>query len=126
MSKTDKNLKIAFANESQTNIEYLAYAHKAMDEGLMAIAQLFREAAGAEIVHALSHLKAMGVIKTTKENLREAAEGEELEILSMYPKFIEDAESEGREEAAKSFSIAFEREKHHRAMFREALKRLEL
>ncbi len=125
MSKTDDNLKIAFANESQTNIEYLAYAHKAIDEGLMAIAQLFREAAGAEIVHALSHLKAMGVIKTTKENLREAAEGEDLEILSMYPKFIEEAESEGREEAAESFSIAFEREKHHRAMFREALKRLD-
>lgn len=125
MSKTDDNLKIAFANESQTNIEYLAYAHKAMDEGLMAIAQLFREAAGAEIVHALSHLKAMGVVKTTKENLREAAEGEDLEILSMYPKFIEEAESEGREEAARSFSIAFEREKHHRAMFREALKRLD-
>ncbi len=125
MLKTDDNLKIAFANESQTNIEYLAYAHKAIDEGLMAIAQLFREAAGAEIVHALSHLKAMGVIKTTKGNLREAAEGEDLEILSMYPKFIEEAESEGREEAAKSFSIAFEREKHHRAMFREALKRLD-
>jgi len=46
MSKTDENLKIAFANESQTNIEYLAYAHKAMDEDLMEIAQLFREAAG--------------------------------------------------------------------------------
>jgi len=124
MTKTDKNLKTAFASESQTNIEYLAYAHKAMDEGLMEIAQLFREAAGAEIVHALSHLEAMGVVRTTKENLREAAEGESLEILSMYPKFIEEAQSEGREEAVKSFRIAFEREKHHRAMFREALKRL--
>ena len=62
MAQTDENLKIAFASESQTNIEYLAYAHKAIDEGLMEIAQLFREAAGAEIVHALSHLKAMGVV----------------------------------------------------------------
>jgi rubrerythrin len=124
MAQTDENLKIAFASESQTNIEYLAYAHKAMDEGLMEIAQLFREAAGAEIVHALSHLKAMGVIRTTKENLTEAAEGESLEILSIYPKFIEEAESEGREEAAKSFKIAFEREKHHRAMFQQALRLL--
>ncbi len=124
MAQTDENLKIAFASESQTNIEYLAYAHKAMDEGLMEIAQLFREAAGAEIVHALSHLKAMGVIRATKENLTEAAEGESLEILSIYPKFIEEAESEGREEAAKSFKIAFEREKHHRAMFQQALRLL--
>ena len=122
MSKTDENLKRAFASESQTNVEYLAYAHQAMDEGLMEMAQLFREAAGAEIVHALSHLKVMGVVKSTKENLREAAEGEILEILSMYPKFIEEAESEGREEAANSFRIAFEREKHHRSMFQQALK----
>ena len=124
MSQTDDNLKTAFASESQTNIEYLAYAHKAMDEGFMEIAQLFREAAGAETVHALSHLSVMGVIGTTKENLNEAAEGESLEILSMYPKFIEDAEREGRDEAAKSFRIAFEREKHHRTMFRQALKQL--
>ncbi len=124
MPKTDGNLKIAFANESQTNIEYLAYAHKAIDEGLMEIAQLFREAAGAETVHALSHLQVMGVVRTTNENLKEAAEGEDLEILSIYPKFIEEARSEGREEAVKSFTVAFEREKHHRAMFRQALRNL--
>lgn len=124
MSKTDENLKIAFANESQTNTEYLAYAHKAMDEGFMEIAQLFREAAGAETVHALSHLRAMGVVRTTQENLEDAAEGEDLEISSIYPKFIEEARSEGRQEAAKSFTIAFEREKHHRSMFRQALRNL--
>ena len=124
MSKTDENLKIAFADESQTNIEYLAYAHRAIEEGLMEIAQLFREAAGAEVVHALSHLQAMGVIRTTRDNSKEAAEGESLEIVSIYPKFIEEAEGEGRKEAAESFRIAFEREKHHRAMFRQALKML--
>ena len=125
MSKTDENLKIAFANESQTNIEYLAYAHRAMDEGMIEIAQLFREAAGAEIVHALSHLMAMGVINGTKDNLKEAAEGEDLEIESIYPKFIAEAETEGRQDAVKSFTIAYEREKHHRQMFRQALKSLE-
>ena len=124
MSQTDENLKIAFADESQTNIEYLAYAHQAIEEGLIEIAQLFREAAGAEVVHALSHLKAMGIVKKTKENLKEAAEGESLEIMSMYPKFIEEAERDGREEAAQSFKIAFEREKHHRSMFQQALKQL--
>ena len=122
MTQTDENLKVSFANESQTNIEYLAYAQRAIDEGLMEIAQIFQEAAGAEVVHALSHLKAMGVVKTTRENLKEAAEGESLEIISMYPKFVEEAEREGRQEAAESFRIALEREKHHRAMFRQALK----
>lgn len=124
MSKTDENLKIAFADESQTNIEYLAYAHRAIEEGLVEIAQLFQEAAGAEAVHALSHLQAMGIVKTTRANLKEAAEGESLEIVSMYPKFIEEAEREGRKDATASFRIAFEGEKHHRAMFRQALKQL--
>jgi rubrerythrin len=124
MTTTDENLKIAFADESQTNIEYLAYAHRALEDGYVEIAQLFREAAGAEVVHALSHLKAMKVVQGTRDNLREAAEGESLEVISMYPKFIEEAEREGRREAAESFRIAFEREKHHRDMFREALKKM--
>jgi len=124
MNKTDENLKIAFADESQTNIEYLAYAHKAIEEGYVEVAQLFREAAGAEIVHALNHLKTMGVVKTTEDNLKEAAEGESLQIISIYPKFIKEAEAEGNREAAESFRLAFEREKHHRTMFQQALKKL--
>jgi rubrerythrin len=124
MSKTDENLKIAFADESQTNVEYLAYAHRALEDGFVEVAQIFREAAGAEVVHALSHLKVMDVVRTTRENLREAAEGESLEIMSMYPKFIKEAEEEGRTEAAESFRIAFEREKHHRDMFHKALKKM--
>ena len=95
MSQTDDNLKIAFADESQTNIEYLAYAQKAIDEGYAEIAQLFQEAAGAEVVHALTHLKALDVVGTTRDNLQEAAEAESLEVLSMYPKFIKEAEKEG-------------------------------
>ena len=125
MTRTDGNLKIAFSDECQTNIEYLAYAHRAIEEGYVEIAQLFREAAGAEVVHALNHLKTMGVVKNTQENLREAAEGEGLQITSMYPKFIKEAESEGRPEAAESFRLAFDREKHHRAMFQQALKKLD-
>jgi rubrerythrin len=121
---TDENLRIAFSDESQTHIEYLAYAQRAIDEGLTEIAQLFREAAGAEVVHALTHLKAMDVVKTTRENLREAAEGESLEVVSIYPKFIVEAEKEGKQEAAESFQIAYQREKYHRDMFREALGRL--
>ena len=125
MGTTDDNLKIAFADESQTYIEYLAYTQKAIDEGKTEIAQIFREAAGAEAVHALTHLKAMDVVRSTADNLRESVEGESLEIMSMYPKFIKEAEAEGRTEAAESFRLAYEREKHHRAMFREALKKLQ-
>lgn len=124
MTRTDENLKIAFSDEAQTNIEYLAYANRAIEEGYVEIAQLFREAAGAEVVHALNYLKTMGVVRTTQENLREAAEGEGLEITSMYPKFIEEAEQEGRPDEAESFRVAFQREKHHRAMFQQALRKL--
>lgn len=124
MPKTDENLRTAFADESQTYIEYLAYTQQAIDEGKAEIAQLFREAAGAEVVHALTHLKAMGVVNSTEENLREAAESEGLEIVSMYPTFIREAEEEGREDAAASFKMAYEREKHHRDMFRDALDKL--
>ena len=125
MSNTDDNLKIAFADESQTYVEYLAYAQRAIEEGLLEIAQIFREAAGAEIIHALTHLQAMDVVKSTRDNLLEAAEGEGLEITSMYPKFIDIAEQEGRPQAAKAFRLAFEREKHHRSMFREALRKVQ-
>lgn len=124
MSKTDDNLKIAFADESQTNIEYLAYSQRAIEEGMTEIAQIFREAAGAEVVHALNHLRVMNVVRTTVENLQEAAEGENLEIMSMYPKFIAEAEEEGYIKAAEAFRLAFEREKHHRGMFRKALQKL--
>lgn len=122
--KTAENLKKAFAGESQANRKYLAFAAKAMEERLPEIAQLFMEAAGAETTHALNHLKVMGGVKSTKENLKEAAEGENYEIEEMYPRFIKEAKAEGKEDAAKSFEIALEREKHHREMFRKALEEL--
>jgi len=66
----------------------------------------------------------MRVVKSTKENLEEAAEGENYEIEEMYPKFIEEAKAEGREDAVRSFEVALEREKQHREMFRKALENL--
>ena len=125
MSETEQNLKDAFAGESQANRRYLAFAYKAEKDGFPDIARLFRVAAESETIHALNHLKTMEVVKTTIENLKEATEGESLQIISMYPKFIEEAEVEGNQAAAESFQLAFEREKHHRAMFQQALKKLE-
>ncbi|MCX7793595.1 MAG: rubrerythrin family protein [Thermodesulfovibrionales bacterium] len=106
MTKTEKNLLEAFAGESQANRKYLAFAKKAEEEGYRQIAKLFRAAAEAETVHAMNHLRELGAIKSTKENLQAAINGETYEFESMYPQMIKDAESEGRVGALKSFQFA--------------------
>ena len=73
---TMENLAAAFAGESQANRKYLAFAAKADKDGFPQVAKLFRAAAEAETVHAHAHLKAMGGINTTLENLEEAVAGE--------------------------------------------------
>ena len=83
MSKTVKNLQDAFAGESQANRKYLAFAKKAEAEGYKQVAKLFRAAAEAETVHALNHLRELGGIKSTKENLEVAIGGETYEFQSM-------------------------------------------
>ncbi len=85
MSKTEKNLQDAFAGESQANRKYIAFAKKAESEGHSRIAKLFRATADAETVHALNHLRELGGIKSTKENLEAAISGENYEFKSMYP-----------------------------------------
>ena len=80
---TQDNLKTAFAGESQANRKYLAFAKKAELEGYPHIAKLFRAAAAAETVHAHAHLRAIGGIKSTAENLEEAIGGEGYEFRDM-------------------------------------------
>ena len=75
MSKTTEHLMEAFAGESQANRKYLAFAKKADQEGFPMAARLFRAAAAAETVHAHAHLKVLGGIKSTKENLMAAIRG---------------------------------------------------
>jgi rubrerythrin/VIT1/CCC1 family predicted Fe2+/Mn2+ transporter len=120
-SKTDANLEVAFAGEADANRRYLAYGIRALNEDRPEIAQLFFEAAGAETIHALNHLKTMQAVGTTRENLERAATGEIEEIEVVLPRMIRDAEAEGRRDAAASFQLALERERHHRDMFRAAL-----
>src|SRR5882672_10076924 len=124
-SKTDANLLVALAGEADANRRYLAYGIRALNEGRADIAQLFFEAAGAETIHALNHLATMGAVRTTRENLELAATGEVEEIEIVLPRMIEDAEAEGRADAAASFRLALDRERHHRDMFRTALKDFE-
>lgn len=124
MSKTDKNLQEAFAGESQANRKYLAFAKKADAEGYKQVAKLFRAAAEAETVHALNHLRELGGIRSTKENLTEAISGETHEFQSMYPQMIADAEAEGVKGALRSFNFANEVEKIHAGLYQKAVKQL--
>ena len=121
MSTTNDDLKAAFAGESQANRRYLAFAEAAEKEGYPHIARLFRAAAAAETVHALTHLRTLGEVKTTAENLQAAIQGEHYESVSMYPQFIEDAKAEGNNKALRSFEYALEAEKIHENLFRQAL-----
>lgn len=124
MSKTEKNLKDAFAGESQANRKYLAFAKKAEEEGYKQVARLFRAAAEAETVHAHNHLRELKGIKSTKENLEEAINGESYEFLTMYPAMIEEAKAEDNKTALRSFNIANEVEKIHHALYKKALESL--
>ena len=125
MDKTKQNLWTAFIGEAKANLIYNAFAMKALQEGHPEVAQLFLEVAGAETVHAVSHLHALGEVRTTLENLRLVVESESYESGQMYPKMIQGALSAGRPEAAKSFRLAMERESYHLGLFQEALRQLE-
>lgn len=125
MSKTIEDLKAAFAGESQANRKYTAFAKKADDEGYAQVARLFRAAAAAEAVHAFNHLRAMEGLQGTSENLKEAVGGENYEVTSMYPEFIQDAETEANSRALRSFRYAMEVEKIHEGLYRKALENLE-
>mgnify|MGYP001025986720 CR=1 FL=1 len=125
MSKSEENLKEAFAGESQANRKYLAFAAKADQEGFAQAAKLFRAAAEAETVHAHAHLRAMKGIKSTKENLQEAIAGETHEFKSMYPAMIEAAKAEGNKDAERTFHFANEVEKIHARLYQEMLNNLD-
>ena len=122
---TAENLSQAFACECQANRKYLAYARKADTEGFPNIAKRFRMAAEAEAIHAMIHLRAMGGVGTTLENLKKAIEGEELEANHTYPEFTATAEKDGNRVAAAGFRNAWAVEKVHYKMFMRALKALE-
>ncbi len=119
MSKTVEDLKAAFAGESQANRKYLAFAKKADEEGFPMAARLFRAAAAAETVHAHAHLKVLGGIKSTKENILEAIQGESYEFQKMYPEMIADAKAEGNTQALRSFEFANAVEKIHAQLYQK-------
>lgn len=123
--KTTDNLWAAFAGESQANRKYLAFAQKAEADGYPQIARLFRAVAEAETVHALAHLRALGAVRDTVDNLSAAMSGERYEFKDMYPEFVKIAEEEKAPRATiNSFSNAMAVEKVHHGLYEEALESL--
>jgi len=127
MTKTQSNLMLAAQGEAFARLKYMAFAQKAMEECHPEVAQLFEEAAGAETIHGINHLLAMGFVKSTKENLQNAAQGEQDEVDEMYPKMIEEAKQdldsneEEKQKAIKAFETATKREVVHDVMFKKAM-----
>lgn len=125
MSKTEKNLKQAFAGESQAYQRYVAFAQRAADEFKEGIYKLFMAAAESESIHAGKHLAHLKGIRSSKENLQEAMAGESHEFTTMYPQMISDAREEKEKGTEITMSHASEVEKIHHGLFQEALNSLD-
>ncbi len=123
-SKTEKCLQEAFAGESQARNKYTYFASKAKKEGYEQIAALFLETADNEKEHAKMWFKYLegGEIKSTVDNLEEAAGGESYEWNTMYPSFAKIADEEGFHEIAAKFRMVAEIEKHHEERYKKLLK----
>ena len=129
-SKTEENLKAAFAGESQANRRYLYFAQKADVEGYNDVAAVFRSTAEGETGHAHGHLDYIGKvgdpatglpIGSTEDNLKAAVAGETHEYTDMYPGFARTAREEGFGEIADWFETLAKAEKSHAGRFQSLL-----
>ena len=125
-SKTEQNLRDAFAGESQARNKYTYFASKAKKEGYVQIASIFEETANNEKEHAKIWFKLLEGIGDTAQNLLHAAEGENYEWTDMYDGFAKDAEEEGFHELAKKFRLVAAIERHHEERYRALLKNVEM
>ncbi len=132
-SKTEQNLKDAFAGESQANRRYLYFANKADVEGQNDVAALFRSTAEGETGHAHGHLEfleavgdpATGLpIGPTRDNLKAAVHGETHEYTDMYPGMARTAREEGHDEIADWFETLAKAERSHANRYTKALNEL--
>ena len=124
-SKTEANLKAAFAGESDARNKYTYFASVARKEGYEQIADLFLETAENEKEHAKIHFKYLNGIGDTKQNLAAAAAGENYEWTDMYDKFAKEADEEGFKEIAAAFRGIAAVEKEHEARYRKLLENVE-
>jgi rubrerythrin len=125
MTKTEENLKKAFAGESQARNKYDYFAKVAKNEKYFYIAKFFEEIAINEMQHAKDEFKLLNGIGDTAANLKAAIEGEHFENIEMYPQMQKDAEEEGNQEAAKLFKEIAEVEKQHEARYKKLLEMVE-
>jgi rubrerythrin len=125
MSKTEENLKEAFAGESQARNKYDYFAKVARKQGYHYIARIFEETALNEMQHAKDEFKLLKGIGDTAANLKEAIDGEHYETVTMYPDFAKDAEAEGNKEAAGLFKQIAKVEEKHRDRYKKLLKLVE-
>ena len=137
-ANTLENLQAAFDGESNANARYLAFAQEADEEGYGEVASLFRAAAKAEEIHANNHAAVIrqlgaepvahiehGEVRSTRESLRAAIEGEKYERDVMYPEFIEAAKRQKASAAIRTFTFALKVEAIHAVLFQDALDNLE-
>ena len=126
-TKTEKNLQEAFAGESMARNKYTYYASKAKKDGYVQIAALFEETANNEKEHAKLWFKLLqgGGIKSTTDNLADAAAGENFEWTDMYDRMAREADEEGFPEIAAKFRGVGAIEKAHEERYRKLLKNIE-
>ena len=126
-TKTEKNLQEAFAGESQARNKYSYWASKAKKDGYQQIAAIFEETAANEKEHAKMWFKLLegGSIKSTTENLKAAADGENFEWTNMYERMAKEAEEEGFNEIADKFRAVAAIEKAHEERYRKLLRNIE-
>ena len=124
-TKTEQNLRTAFAGESQARNKYTYFASVAKKEGYEQIAALFLETSENEKEHAKLWFKHLGELGDTAANLKAAADGENAEWTDMYAGFAKTAREEGFEALAKQFEGVAAIEKRHEERYRKLLKNLE-
>ena len=122
-TRTEANLKEAFAGESMARNKYTYFASKARKDGYVQIAAIFEETAANEKEHAKIWFKYLegGAVKNTAENLLAAAEGENFEWTDMYARMAEEADAEGFPEIAEKFRLVGAIEKTHEERYRKLL-----
>ena len=124
-TKTEENLKTAFAGESQARNKYTYFASVAKKEGYEQIASIFLSTADNEKEHAKMWFKELGELGNTADNLLAAAEGENYEWTDMYDEFARVAEEEGFKELAEKFRGVAAIEKTHEERYRTLLNNVE-
>ena len=124
-TQTEKNLRTAFAGESQARNKYTYFASVAKKEGFEQIADIFEKTANNEKEHAKMWFKELNELGNTMQNLASASDGENYEWTDMYKDFAETAEKEGFKELAEKFRAVAEIEKHHEERYRKLLSNIE-